>query len=282
MVGLPSGPDSWPAPGAGTMTYHVPVHATKASELAEQINAITYADEANDLALRRIERNAHKLMAADPVGAHTVLGEVAVLRGRVDDVRRHHGIALQQSGHSAQACRNYSVSLMNLGEMIEAFEAAREAFRRAPDDGDVLRHLIRVALESAHFREARDHCGRWNTLFPGSPSPHEPSARALAGAVERDVFREESVREVLKIAHDIRRAAKVVLVDMTVLVDGSGPDSFLYKLRIPLSPARAADLNERLADRITNRQDLMADPGMKFVPMFIGARIDVGDSERTV
>ena len=262
------------------MAYHLPARATKASELVEQINAIRCADEADDLALRRIERDAQKLMAADPEGAHTVLGAVAVLQGRIDDVRRHHGIALQQSGHSAQACRNYSVSLMDLGEMIEAFEAARESFRRAPDDGDVLRHLILASLESAHFREARDHCDRWNTLFPGNPSPHEPSAKALAGAVEREVFREESVREVLNLVHDVQRAEKVFLVDTAVPVGGSEPDSFLCKLRIPLSPTRAADLNERLADRITDRPDLMTDPGTKFVPMFIGTRIDAGHSER--
>ena len=89
------------------------------------------------------------------------------------------------------------------------------------------------------------------------------------------------MREVLQIAHDIRRAAKIVLLDTAVLVDGGEPDSFLYKLRIPLSPTRAADLNERLADRITDRPDLMADPGTKFVPTFIGARIDAGHSERT-
>ena len=263
------------------MPYHVPARATKASGLVEQINAIAYADEANDLALRRIEREAQALMAADPEGAHTVLGAVAVLRGRDDDVRRHHRIALQQSGRSAQACYNYSVSLMGLGEMIEAVGAAREAFRRTPDDGDVLRHLILAALDSAHFREARDHCGRWSTLFPGNPSPHEPPAKALAGAAERDVFREESVREVLKIAHDVRRAANVVLFDSAVLADASEPDSFLCKLRIPLSPAQAVDLNERLAHRITKRPDLMADPGTKFIPMFIGARTDAGDSERT-
>ena len=262
------------------MPYHVPARATKASGLAEQINAVTCEDEADDLALRRIEREAQALMAADPVGAHTVLGAVAVLRGRDDDVRRHHHIALRQSGRSAQACRNYSVSLMGLGEMIEAFDAVREAFRRALDDGDVLRHLILTALGSAHFREARDHCGRWNTLFPGNPSPHEPAAKALAGAVEREAFREESVREVLKIAYDIQRAAKVVLVDTAVLVDPIECDSFLYKLSVPLSPARAVDLNEQLAYRITDRPDLMADPGTKFVPMFIGARIDAGDSER--
>ena len=263
------------------MTYHVPARATKASELAGYLNSITCADEADDLALRRIEREAQKLMAADPVDAHTVLGAVALLQGRIDDVRRHHDIALQQSGHSAPAYRNYLVSLMRLGEMTEAFEVAREAFRRAPDDGDALRRLILAALRSAHFREARDHCNRWNTLFPGNPSPHEPSAKALAGAVEREVFREESVREVLNLVHDVQRAEKIFLVDTAVPVGGSEPDSFLCKLRIPLSPTRAADLNERLADRITDRPDLMADPGTKFVPMFIGTRIDPGHSERT-
>ena len=264
------------------MTYHALARATKAFELIERLNAITCADEANDLALRRIEREAQALMDADPVGAHTALGAVAVLQGRIDAVRRHHRIALQQSGHSAEAYRNYSVSLMDLGEMIEAFETVREAVRRAPDDGGALRHLILVALGSAHFREARDHCDRWNTLFPGDPSPYEAPAKALAGAVERGVFREESVRKVLHIAHDVQRAAKVVLRAAKVVpVDGSEPDSFLYKLRIPLSPVHAVDLNERLAHRITNRPDLMADPGTKFVPMFIGARIDAGDSERT-
>ena len=149
------------------MTYHVPDRPTKGFELIKRLNAITCADEANDFALQGIKREAQALMAADPVGAHTALGMVAVLQGRIDDVRRHYCIALQQSGHSAQAYRNYSASLMNLGEMIEAFEAAREAVRRAPDDGGALRHLILVALGSAHFREARDHCDRWNTLFPG-------------------------------------------------------------------------------------------------------------------
>ena len=138
-----------------------------------------------------------------------------------------------------------------------------------------------TALRSAHFREARDHCDRWNTLFPGNPSPHEPSAKALAGAVEREVFREESVREVMNIAYDVQHAENVFPVDTVVPVGDSEHDSFLYKLRIPLSPTRAADLNERLADRITDRPDLMADPGTKFVPIFIGTRIDAGHSERT-
>lgn len=263
------------------MPYDVPARATKATELVERINAAAHAGEANDLALKRIEQEAQRLMAAAPVDAHTVLGAVAVLRGRADEVRRHYRIAMEQSGRSAEACRNYSVSLMRLGEMVEAFDAARDALRHAPDDGDVLRQSILAALGAAYFLEARDLCARWSALFPETPSPHQPTADALASAVERKAFREESVREVLGIAHDIQRGAKTVLVGSDFSADPLIPDWFSCELTVPLSPAGAVDLNEQLAERVTIRPDLMADPGMKFTPIFIGTRIDVGDAERT-
>ena len=80
------------------------------------------------------------------------------------------------------------------------------------------------------------------------------------------------MREVLQIAHDIRRAAKIVLLDTAVLVDGGEPDSFLYKLRIPSSPTRAADLDERLADRITSR------PDHESMPVTPNALLDAADA----
>ena len=281
MVGLAHGLISWSAPGADAMSHHVPAPVAKASGLIEQIGSIALTDEEDDLTLRRIEREARGLMDVDLVGAHTVLGAVAALRGRVADVRSHYRIALQHSGRSVDTCHNYSVSLMGLGEMNEAFKVAGEAFRRAPDNGRVLHHLISVAIGSARFREARDLCDRWNALFPESPSPYEPPVKALAGAIERGAFREESVREVLHIAHEIQSAANVILRQTAVLADGNDPDSFLYDICIPASPTRTADLNEELADRLADRPELMADPGTKFAPMFIGTRVDAGYCERT-
>ena len=263
------------------MSYHVSAPVAKASRLIGQIESIALMDEEDDLALRRIEREARGLMDADPVGAHTVLGAVAALQGSGTGVRSHYRIALQHSGHSVDTCHNYSVSLMVLGEMNEAFEAAGEAFRRAPDDGRVLHHLISVAIGSARFREARDLCDRWNALFPESPSPYESPVSALADAIERGAFREKSVWEVLQIVHEIQSAANLVLLKAVVLTDDNDPDSFLYDICIPAPPSRAADLNEELADRLADRPELMADPGTKFVPMFIGTRVDAGYCERT-
>ena len=260
------------------MTYRSPTPAAKASRLVEQLRSLDPREEPDELLLRRIEREARGLMTADPVGAHTVLGVLASLRGSAEGVRYHNDIALQQAGRTADTLNNYSVCLLQIGEAVEAFEFAREAFQRAPDNSVVLSQLFRSAIESAHFREARDLCDRWNASYPDRPIPYESSARGLAGAVERGAFREESAREVLQIAQEIRRAANVRQVETTVVEDCTEPDSFLYKVHVVAPPAVAADLNEKVADRIVARPDLMADPGLEFVPVFIGTRVDAGHS----
>ena len=260
------------------MTYRSPTPAAKASRLVDQLRSLAPVEEPDELLLRRIEREARGLMTADPVGAHTVLGVLASLRGNTEDVRYHNHIALQQAGRTTDTLNNYSICLLQIGEAAEAFESAHEAFRGAPDNSVVLNQLLLAAIASAHFREACDLCDRWNASYPDRPLPYESSTRGLAGAVERGAFREESAREVLQIAQEIRRAANVRHFETAVVEDCTEPDSFLYKVHVVASPAVAVDLNEKFADRIVARPDLMADPGLEFVPVFIGTRVDAGHS----
>ena len=90
-------------------------------------------------------------------------------------------------------------------------------------------------------------------MYPDRPVPHESSARGLAGAIDRGVFREESAREILQIAQEMRNAANVRQVETAVVEDCTEPDSFLYKIHVLASPADAAELNEKVADRIVAR-----------------------------
>ena len=167
--------------------------AIKGARLVEQLNAIALGAQEDDLVLRRIDHEAQKMVAADPAEAHTVLGAVAALEGRANDVRKHFLIALQQSGHSAWVSGNYACALMNLGQTVEALEIARQASQRTPDDLLALRESITAALQTGHIREARTLQNRFSRLSPGRPLPDESVAQMLGDAVDRGVFREESV-----------------------------------------------------------------------------------------
>lgn len=256
------------------MAGYIPSLATKGAELIDRLNVIALGAEVDDLALRRIRQEAQRLTGADPVGAHTTLGAIAALECRADDVRKHFRVALQQSGHSASVSRNYSCCLLNLGRTAEALEFAKQASERAPDDLAVLEHLITAALEAGCFLEARTLRKRLGKLSPKRSLPDESVEQMLIDAVDRGAFREESIQEVLRTVHEILADTGIRRASRSARVYATDPDSFLFEILVFASPERAADLNGMLADRIADRPELMADPGIRFVPMFIGVRTD--------
>ena len=265
------------------MPRHSPTPASKAEKLIEERNSFALGAEVDDLAFRRIEQQARGMMARDPEGAHTVLGVVAALNGRTDDVRHHFRIALQHSDTSAEVCCNFSNALLNLGETGEALEIARQGLKRAPDDLGVRRHVVTAALQAAHFREAYENWNQLTQSAPVGPRTDESLAVPLGDAVERGVFHEESVQDVLGIAHSILKNEGIRKIALSTLVeDATDADSFLYEIQVFASPYRAAELNEMLADRLADRSDLMVNPGTKFVPMFIGVQVDGGRTESAV
>ena len=263
------------------MVGHIPNLATKGAELIDRLNAVMLGAEVDDLVLRRIRHEAQRLMGADPVEAHTVLGAIATLEGRADEVRQHFRVALQHSGHSASVSRNYSCSLLALGLPDEALDIAKQASDRAPDDLALLEHLITAALEAGRLLEARTFRRRFGKLSLEPSPPDESVEKMLGDAVDRGVFREESIQDVLWAVHEILAVAGVRRINRSDLKTyAADPDSFLFRVHVLAPPERAAELNEALADRIAARPELMADPGVRFVPMFIGVRTDGGHPAR--
>ena len=263
------------------MPYDIPSSAPKSEELIKTLTRIAASDEINEFELRKLDREARKLMTADAAAAHTVLGGIASLRGRTEAVREHHEIALKLSGNSGEALTNYAVSLSKVGEMTEAFKATMEALNRVPNDQEKLLDAIGAACWSAHFREGRNLYRRWNEAFPDLPLADESIMTKVTDAVDRGAFSEEAAQEVVRIAHGIRREANVHTARNGMVAEHAEPDSFLFELHVCVSPVQAVGLNEKLADRIVDEPDLMGDPGRKFMPVFIGTRVHVSHSEAT-
>ena len=215
-------------------------------------------------------------MHIDPAGAHCLLGGLAALHYDVDKAREHHRIALQYPAQTAMVSYNYSIALLQLGEVMEAFEHAGRAVDIASDDSQYLENFICMALETAHFRHAHELCQQWNRTFPESPLPLASIARDLNRSVAAGLFSEEATREVLLTAQRILAQAKAKMANRPIFQYGADPDSFFCQVPLFRPVNAALDLYDQLLDHIVESDRLSNDPGTRFLVSFIGTRPNVG------
>ena len=241
----------------------------------DRLQLIVETGDVNDFRLRQIERDAEKLMKIDVVEARSVLGASASLRGDVRDVHKHHGIVVKLSGSEpVVALTDYSVSLCMVGKMSEALKVILQAHELTPNDQDILKAATNAAFMSGHFTKGKELCALWKERFGDEPFVEWEIARPLVNSIEKGNFTEESVQEIIHIAHQIRRESGVIATRNSRLFNCPETGSFAHELHLHTSPSLGAQLNEELADRISSRSDLMADPGLNFVVIFIGTRSD--------
>ena len=256
-----------------------PSPAPKSAEILASLAAMEGEIEPNGFELKRLEREARRLLKVDPIAGCTALGAAASLRGNIEEMRSRHQLALQLSGESPEALHNYAASLATLGEFTESLEVARRAYARAPADPAVLDGVVTAAIFTGHFREACELASKWNGCNPERPYSLDSPVGAILSAVGREVFTEERLQEVLTIAHETLRSSKVRTSRVEVHADEHEPDSFLFECFVVALPEKAEDLNEALDAQIRGRPHLMDDPGLKFMPAFIGASMDGSQPE---
>lgn len=252
--------------------------ASKASALIDELERLDVSERLDDLAIRRLSREASALMESHPTGAHTVLGGVAGIEGDAAKVREHYRSALQLSQRDPSVLSNYATALIRAGEFDEAFPAIMDAHRRAPDDTTVLSNATMIAVQGGRFRESLTLYEAWNRLQPAHPFEHESAARKAADATRRGVFTEKAVRKVMRLAHEVRVAAKVRHAGFAMQEVFGEPDRFSFTVYVRSTPRRAIELEGEFVERVVTDAPLMVDPGLMFALMFKGTTVDGGDS----
>ena len=174
---------------------------------------------------------------------------------------------------TVQWCRCGRFRGRNLADSV----AVRRRFRAGV--GVFCQTLVTTSMFAGHFREAYELTNNWNGSNPERPySPHQP-VEAILDAIDREVFTEAHLQEVLAIAHETLRSSKIRTSRVEVHSDEHEPDSFLYECFVVASPEKAEDLNEALDAQIRDCPHLMDDPGLQFMPAFIGASMDGSQPE---
>ena len=243
----------------------------KARELAERLARIATADVVDEGALGQAQEDAEGLMRTNAAEAHAALAMVAALRWDIEELRRQHGAAIGL-WDSAHPCGDYSAAFTMVGEIDEAYDVACGALARTPDDLAVLRRAIEAAIQDGRFRDARALCERWSRCSPDGELPLRPDIEELVEAVEQGGFTESGAREVLRTASTLRRDARIRYKGFSIWPSVEDPGTFWLNYEVIASTDDAGDLNYALADRWANSPGLQTDPGIAFVPIFLGRK----------
>ena len=255
--------------------------ATTESKANELIDALTRLDQSelfDELAVGRLSRDARALMKADAAGAHTVLGGIAGIEGDAARVHEHYEIALKLSGRTTWTLGNCATALVKAGALDGAFKAIMEAHERTPDNPEILGLAISTAVQGGRFRESRSLYERRSALQPNRRTRDETQIRLAANAIDRGAFTESAAQKVILIAQHVRLAAKVRQAGSSLHSVHGEPDRFSFVMYVYSSTRQAVDLNTEFADRIVSDEALMTDPGLKFVPMFMGKSVHDSDT----
>ena len=229
----------------------------------------------DEFGLEQIAADACKLMPTDAASAHAALGRVAALRWDLAEVRRHYRSAISL-GDPVLSRWRYSMALFLVGETEESYKVVRDAWQRAPDNLNLLDEVIATAVHSGRFQEAQELCDHRCKLAQKGDLPLALVVQELVEAVQQGHFSEGGAGEALRAADSIRSNARVRPNGFVVVSSLDEPRSFLFEYRLIASPTVAGELNEALSLRWAESPEAMADPGLNFLPMFIGTVIRRG------
>lgn len=245
---------------------HAPAAAPKTNDLVKQVSAIARSPVVDEVALRRIAREARALMHSDPPGAHAVLGTVGAIRGDEVATNEHYRVACQLETQVA-IWVNYSTSLTLLDDNQGALDAARQGMANHRGKPALAGRAIEAAIQSGNFGEAAKLVEHYDKLVPGRPHPFANVARRLAKAVARGSMGEAGARALIELSTTIQRKEGV-----RTLTSGVSPceDSFLYERGVRCPPAVASSMNWSLAGALAERSDLSEDPGRTLIAGFVG------------
>ena len=192
---------------------------------------------------------------AEQWAARVALAGIYRLEKRLDDAVRLYRAALQERPNDAEASRAFADAVLEKGDLTEArslYEAALAKVSAQPDKEEILRTLVRVALDQKDYDGARGYQQKLTALAQGSLFVRAELGREF---MQRSEYAQAEIeyRELVKASAGDNRALAPALRDLgAVLVRQRKNQEAIDVLRRALAAAgQAAGVRSEIHALIT-------------------------------
>ena len=191
-----------------------PVPQTKFETLIRRLNELkAQGGTGLELEIKRIKREAEKLISVDPAAAFTTLGIIACFEGKISDMHGFHKNALIHSGEDDPLhLANYAISFKRCGLLEEALQYAKKAYAKSQTDleprRDALDLIIDLTDQLGNVEEFFFYTDQWLKL-KGKPHPLIDLQVSLTGKPDAEstddvTVQSPLIRKVKELIRDVR------------------------------------------------------------------------------
>ncbi len=221
---------------------------TKTEELVAELNAMRKAKAFNDFSLKKLEREAQKLINVDAAGAYLILGILSCIKREFDVMRSHHENAIKLV-NDAECNRNYAASLLIAGFPSEAYDYYTAA---AKLDVSNLGHAIQFSIASGRFSDAKSFMQQFHAVHPGTEHPFQELVMSLVEKMEENCVPADLVIQAVEIASSILREHGQFVFEPKIRVT---KHPIRFEFPVCLTPDEVAELNFEFAERFVSHTD---------------------------
>ena len=226
-----------------------PAPKLKVNDLLERLSALLKQSHCDQMALKRIEREAELLVQSDALGGYIALGVVSSIKGNAQDIRAYYEKSLKLSDNYLVR-ENYGNSLAHLHLWSEALLQFDKALSHSLDVA-LLKHCIGYALQSGHPEKASQYIG---VLVKAEPAAKDDSEiqklLQIIAILRKSGLSDDDMAEITAMAESVALEFGATIVNSHIWLDLASEyaPSVVNHIKVHLKDADVIEMNWRLAE----------------------------------
>ena len=227
----------------------------KANSLIKQVESLFDAPERDEFTIAKLKTEAKQLVSTDPFNGKILLGKLAALEHRINELRSHFESAIKLQPNNPIGISSFAASLDFLGFYSEARELGEKAYKLAQGDPRYLINVIEGSMHSGRYQDALKYLKKWDALVPKEKHSIAQQIDQFAEFLITNDISDDSVEMYQQIVSDLMHDSKIyTFAGQTDILEDEDSACLSIMIKTNKTIEEIVQLNIKLAEIIARTE----------------------------